>query len=148
MSSKPEGLFIVDSLTGLGSEQKLRSHKEIYKYEGRLTSSLVLSGDAGDPATPEDTLRRMAESPNDGIRAAVADNPSTPLEIIRQLAKDPQASVRYAVTQNPQTPPDLREELSRDPNPNVRQGTTWSPKPLTADRLKQLKMGQRPSQPC
>jgi len=79
---------------------------------------------AGNPATPQDTLRSIANGPADNLgdsrrrdlRYAVACNPHCPADLLEALGNDPGALTKEAVAANPATPLWLLETWSHDPS--------------------------------
>ena len=83
---------------------------------------------AGNPSTPEDVLRDLAQDEYWGVRWRVAKNSSTSLGILRDLAKDGSASVRATVAENPSTPVDVLRALAKDEHWGVRESVAKHPK--------------------
>jgi len=61
----------------------------------------VRAGVAGNPSTPAEFLRKLADHENVRVRSAVASNPATHIEVLAKLAKDTESNVRYSVAGNP-----------------------------------------------
>lgn len=70
-------------------------------------------------ASPDD-LRRLATSPNRGVREQVAFNPHTPQRTLNALSDDDWAQTRVNVAGNPNTPASTLDYMSCSLNPYVR----------------------------
>ncbi len=100
------------------------------KYAGQIEKSLMNKFDdlhlrrvvAGNPNTPEQVLRQLAQDKVSVIRRHVAENPHTPSDILRHLANDSDSDVRLAVAENTNTPNETLTRLAADQNVDVRYG--------------------------
>ena len=69
-------------------------------YDGGSIQATV----AANRRTPEDGLRRLANSAFEDVRAAVAANPVTPADVLRALSNDRVEAVRAAAAENLKAP--------------------------------------------
>ena len=83
---------------------------------------------AWNPNTPPETLDRLANDEDYGVRYGVAWNPNTPPETLDSLANDENYWVRESVAQNTNTSTETLERLADDENYwAVRRGVTNNP---------------------
>lgn len=91
--------------------EKLSHHNE----------SSVVATVGGNPSTPFETLVRLANSPDDMIRSAVAENDSMgDIEVLTALSFDGEPRVRIALYNNVSLPLSVLRALMTDTNPAVR----------------------------
>jgi hypothetical protein len=92
----------------LDSSAKIR-HAVAYRMLGVANNKIVSR-----------ILAKLANDPNDDVRARVAQNKAAPVELLAQLANDPEGYVRSWVAGNVNTPPQILKKLSFDPSDRVR----------------------------
>ncbi len=73
-----------------------------------------------NPATPTQSLIRLARDAETKVRAMVAPNPSLPAEERLKLWRDPEISVRHGALRGPGLPLECYEEAARDPDEATR----------------------------
>lgn len=98
----------------------------------------VTSALARHSKTLEAVLARLAASPDDDARRAVANNPRVPAPALHRLARDTYHWVRRAVAEHPNTAPDDLAWLAGDPDYWVRRAVAQSPR-CPADAARQLR---------
>lgn len=74
---------------------------------------------AQNPYTDFVSLRKLGESKNKKIRAAVAANRNVQSHVIDQLSEDPSPLVRAALVKNPNLTVTAYNKLKEDTNENV-----------------------------
>lgn len=80
-----------------------------------------------DERTSGKTLKRLANSTDDGIREDVARHERTPVAVLFRLARDPSSEVRRTVASNPITDERTLLALSNDEDWLVRRNTASNP---------------------
>ena len=78
---------------------------------------------ARDLQTPIEILERLAQDPNEDVRATVASNRNLPLAILLRLTEDPSSKVRSQLIYqqfNRSTPVEILAKLADDPDSNIR----------------------------
>lgn len=108
----------------------------VEKALDRLSKSRLRDPDIRRTVTRDDrtsgkTLKRLANSTDDGIREDVARHDRTPVTVLSRLAQDPSSDVRRAVAGNPITDEHTLLALSNDEDWLVRRNTARNP---TADQ--------------
>lgn len=82
---------------------------------------------ANNSSTRPSTLARLADDPDEYIRAMVARNSSTTSDVLSKLAHDPESQVRFATAQNPNTPVSDLMQLAGDPDEHVHSAVAGNP---------------------
>jgi len=98
-----------------------------------------LPSDHAPPLPPHIALQQLRRHTSKA-KIGLACHPSTPGHIIRRLADDPVPGVRAAAAGHPLCPPAVLDRLARDPKPSVRAAVASSPvpaSPATFERLAQ-----------
>lgn len=101
---------------------------------GDGTLRLAAAKQRGAPAA---ALTRLGSDANEEVRIAVARNPATPVDTLRRLAAS--AATQYAVAGNPSAPPDVLASLAGHWDRRMRRkvaenpGMTLLPRPETLE---------------
>lgn len=80
----------------------------------------IAIGLAGNPRCPQQTLNRLVDHPDVGVRHALAANPNLTPKEIQVLIQDPNEFVRAALAENPALPNHLQFILADDCSTAVR----------------------------
>lgn len=94
------------------------------------------TGAAGNPCTPPEILRRLADDTTDAVAFVIAGNPGTPLDIVLAFVDDMRPTVRAAAIANACARPDTPDEIGQpllaaaaaSPHTEDRKGAATSPR--------------------